>query len=192
MNRQSLKAITSLLGKIEQTIVNGDHTNTTTMKYFALLSRYYYYGGTVSVESRLSKSGILNTSNFSTHRAKQSYIDIAKLYTFGGQLKLRVSKALSDSKADLFGIGTDNIDKVVNKIRKFTISNGVDLRYNKNTNVLCALNIETSQSISRKLDNWNNCNELENLIVNRVIEVYGHDYKYLEHNYYEYVRQMCV
>ena len=136
MNRQSLRGITSVLSNMEQIIANGDHTNTTTMKYFALLSRYYYYGGTISVESRLSKSGLFNTSNFTAHKAQQSYIEIAKLYVFGGQLKIRISKALSDSKTDLIGIGTDNIDKVVNKIRRFTINNGVDLRYNKNTNVV--------------------------------------------------------
>lgn len=192
MAKQSLKGIITGLDKIEQVIVSGDHTNTTTMKYFALLSRYYYYGGTVELASRIRKSGILSTPNFGTDKAKSSYLEIAKLYVFGGQLKLRLNKAYKDSMSSPVEIDTEVIDKVINKVKRFAINNDIDIHYNKNTNVLSTLNIKTRQSISRKLDNWSNSNELENLIANRIIEVYGHDYKYLEFNYYEYVRHVCV
>lgn len=187
MKRISLKGILAGLNKLEHAIVLGDHSNTTTMKYFALLSNYYYYGGTVNLTSRIRKSGILDTTNFSTEKAKTIYLEIAQLYVFGGQLKLRISKSLKDTKADLFGVGTNNVDKVISKIKKFTVDNDIDIHYNKNTNVLSTFNIKTRQSVSRKLDNWSTCNELENLIANRIIEVYGHDYKFLEQSYYEYV-----
>lgn len=187
MDNTSLKPILAELKNTEFAIIDGDHSNTRTMIYFAAFSRYYYYGGKVDYKSRILKSGIFNTQNFRTDRAKASYLDIAGLYIFGGQVKLRVSKSLHDTKADLFGVGVDNIDKAITKIRKFVTTNGVDVHYNKNTNVLTTLNITTRQSVSRKLDNWSSCYELENLITNRIVEVYGHEYKYLENNYYKFV-----
>lgn len=183
MKRQPLKIINELLRKVESIIVCGDHTNTTTMKYFALLSRYYYYGGRADLSAIIKKSGILNTTNFNNESSKSSYLEIAKLYVFGGQLKLRINNSFCDIK----NLCTDDVDKAISKIKRFAVSNGIDIHYNKNTNVLSTFNIKTRQSVSRKLENWDTRNELENLIANRIIEVYGHTYKFLEFNYYEFV-----
>lgn len=185
MNNSNIRNISLELNNIENKIINGDHSNTTTMIYFATLSKYYYYGGKSDLISRLTKSGILDTQ--STNQAKQSYINIAKTYVFGGQLKLRISKSFKNTKADLFGIGKEDIYLAVNKIKKFALKNDITVIYFDKDNELYVKNNITGMVDAKKVINWNNCNDLENLITNIIIGVGNHPYRELEYNYYNYV-----
>lgn len=167
-----VRAISKSIDSMKQEIHNGECSNNMMLKYFAALSVYYYHGGTKNIIAQTW--GIADAN-------------VAKTYVFAGEIKLRIDKSLRDTMSDIFGIGTASISIAISKISKFVNKNGIELKYDKQRNVLFITNKLTKLTTAKKLDNWCNCHELENVIANFIISVYDTTYNKLEAVFYNYI-----
>lgn len=107
-----------MLNEVEQKIINdypNARSNKATMFYFVQLGFYKYLGGTVTVEQRLNKNGILN--HLPTEKAKQNYIKNAKNYSEIAYYRMKVNRYMRTTR--VVNGDTKNRDlKVINHYKK--------------------------------------------------------------------------
>lgn len=147
------------------------------LKYFSLLSKYYYLGGKTSLINMLKNSVILSNKPLDNKGYVIRFLGETQMYVFGGQLKLRLHKIFDKANADLFGIDRRIIQKAVNKLKEFTYKYGIALEYNYNNNELIVTNMDINNTICKTLNNWDNINMkhhsntdmLENIICDTII-----------------------
>ncbi|MBO5389026.1 MAG: hypothetical protein J6A59_13035 [Lachnospiraceae bacterium] len=112
---------------IENQIIAGDHSNKTTMMYFANLANYYYLGGKTKLPIKIKR--VLNRDWLSTQKAKYNYIRNAEIYILGGWIYLKTKdviakRSITNTKGIVNGLKTTlnnwgidvELDNSINKI----------------------------------------------------------------------------
>lgn len=113
---------------IENQIIAGDHSNQTTMIYFANLANYYYLGGKTKLPIKIKR--VLNRDWLSTPKAKYNYIRNAEIYILGGWVYLK-AKAIVAKKST-----KGNVNNILNGLKNTLINWGIEVQVDNSSNTI--------------------------------------------------------